>query len=59
MARWLNVSVKTLQRWGNEGLPIAYKNHKNRRYCTEDQYLKFIRKYKKKIEGDKDVTKVL
>lgn len=30
----LGVSVKTLQRWDNEGKLIAKRNPKNRRYYT-------------------------
>ncbi|PFY98495.1 MerR family transcriptional regulator, partial [Bacillus wiedmannii] len=34
----LNVSVKTLQRWDNQGVLPAYRNPKGRRYYTEEQY---------------------
>ncbi|MEB8932993.1 helix-turn-helix domain-containing protein, partial [Bacillus cereus] len=33
----LNVSVKTLQRWDNQGVLTAYRNPKGRRYYTEEQ----------------------
>ena len=36
-------SVKTLQRWDAEGTLIAFRNPKNRRYYTHDQYLEYIR----------------
>lgn len=42
MADRLNVSVATLQRWDREGILKAHRNPKNRRYYTEDQYLKYI-----------------
>ena len=42
MAEKLGVSVKTLQRWDREGLLIAKRNPKNRRYYTEEQYLNYI-----------------
>lgn len=34
------VSVKTLQRWDNDGKLVAHRNPKNRRYYTHDQYEK-------------------
>lgn len=37
-AEMINVSVKTLQRWDNDGTLVAYRNPKNRRYYTMDQY---------------------
>lgn len=43
MAQRLGVSVKTLQRWDNDGTLKAYRTPKNRRYYTEDQYLIYIR----------------
>ena len=39
MARKISVSVQTLQRWDNDGTLKAYRNPKNRRYYTEEQYL--------------------
>ncbi|MGG0299864.1 MerR family DNA-binding transcriptional regulator [Bacillus albus] len=38
----LNVSVKTLQRWDNQGLLTAYRNQKGRRYSTEEQYKEYM-----------------
>ncbi|WP_122901233.1 IS607 family transposase, partial [Acinetobacter sp. B51(2017)] len=35
-------SVKTLQRWDAEGILVAYRSPKNRRYYTHDQYLEYI-----------------
>ncbi|WP_153039057.1 MerR family transcriptional regulator, partial [Bacillus cereus] len=32
----LNVAVKTLQRWDNQGALTAYRNPKGRRYYTEE-----------------------
>lgn len=37
VAKRLNVSVKTLQRWDNNGKLVAYRNPSNRRYYTEEQ----------------------
>lgn len=38
----LNVSVKTLQRWDNQGVLPAYRNPKGRRYYTEEQYKEYM-----------------
>lgn len=38
LASMLNVSVKTLQRWDNDGTLKAYRNPKGRRYYTIEQY---------------------
>ena len=42
MAEWLNVTVKTLQIWDKKGTLKAYRTPTNRRYYTEEQYLKYI-----------------
>ncbi|WP_328284583.1 IS607 family transposase [Anoxybacillus sp. J5B_2022] len=41
-AEMLHVSVKTLQRWDNEGVLKAYRNPKGRRYYTEEQYREYM-----------------
>ena len=41
-AELINVSVKTLQRWDNEGVLKAYRNPKGRRYYTEKEYRKYM-----------------
>ena len=38
----LNVSVKTLRRWDNQGVLTAYRNPKGRRYYTEEQYKEYM-----------------
>lgn len=38
----INVSVKTLQRWDNDGVLTAYRNPKGRRYYTEEQYREYM-----------------
>ncbi|WP_242241634.1 helix-turn-helix domain-containing protein [Bacillus cereus group sp. BfR-BA-01309] len=38
----LNDSVKTLQRWDNQGVLPAYRNQKGRRYYTEEQYKEYM-----------------
>lgn len=43
-AKLVNRSVKTLQRWDKEGILVAKRNPKNRRYYSHDQYLQFIGK---------------
>lgn len=40
-SKLLNVSVKTLQRWDNNGILKAHRSPTNRRYYTYDQYLQF------------------
>lgn len=63
-----NVSVKTLQRWDNQGVLPAYRNPKGRRYYTEELVQDLIsiihvfscriyglRKYKKKMSEDEDL----
>ena len=42
MAKRLNVSVKTLQRWDREGILVAKRTPTDRRYYIEDQYLEYI-----------------
>lgn len=42
MAKRLNVSVKTLQRWDREGILVAKRTPTDRRYYTEEQYLEYI-----------------
>lgn len=46
-AELIGVSIKTLQRWDNEGILKAYRTPTNRRYYTYEQYLKY-----RGIEGD-------
>ena len=41
-ANLLGKSVRTLQRWDKEGILIAKRNPKDRRYYTHDQYLNYI-----------------
>lgn len=40
-AELINVSVKTLQRWDNEGTLKAFRTPTNRRYYTYEQYKEF------------------
>jgi len=40
-AKLLGVSVKTLQRWDNDGTLVAFRNPKNQRYYTDEQLSKF------------------
>lgn len=53
-SKLLNVSVKTLQRWDNDGILKAYRTPTNRRYYTYDQYLQF-----RGIKSDNDTRKVV
>jgi len=43
-AKKLGVSVKTLQRWDNEGVFIALRNPKNQRYYSEEQITNYLNK---------------
>lgn len=40
-AELLNISIRTLQRWDNEGKLKAFRTPTNRRYYTYEQYLKY------------------
>ncbi|MCI0936795.1 helix-turn-helix domain-containing protein [Clostridioides difficile] len=42
-AEKLGVSVKTLMRWDKDKKLVAFRTPTNRRYYTEEQYLKYIR----------------
>ena len=42
MAERIGVTVKTLQKWDNDGTLKAFRNPKNRRYYTEEQYRNYI-----------------
>ena len=41
-AKMINVSVRTLQRWDNEGILKAFRTLTDRRYYTHTQYLAYI-----------------
>lgn len=53
-SKLLNVSVKTLQRWDNDGILKAHRSPTNRRYYTYDQYLQF-----KGIKSKDDIRKTI
>ena len=53
-SKLLNVSVKTLQRWDNDGILKAHRSPTNRRYYTYDQYLQF-----KGIKKENDTRKTI
>ncbi|WP_155286311.1 IS607 family transposase [Lacticaseibacillus zhaodongensis] len=42
MAARIGVTVKTLQKWDKDGTLPAFRNPKNRRYYTEEQYRTYI-----------------
>lgn len=42
MAEKLGVTVRTLQKWDNQGILKANRIPTNRRYYTEEQYLHYI-----------------
>ena len=41
-AELIGVSVKTLQRWDNDGILVAKRNPKNRRYYTQEQLMEYL-----------------
>ncbi|MCB2289612.1 MerR family DNA-binding transcriptional regulator [Clostridium sp. CS001] len=43
-ADMIGISVKTLQRWDNDGKLIAIRNPSNRRYHTHNQYVEYMGK---------------
>ena len=46
-AEMLGVSVKTLQRWDNDGKLIANRTPTDRRYYTHKQYLDYVNESKR------------
>jgi len=54
-AEMIGVSVKTLQRWDNDGKFKAFRNPSNRRYYTHNQYVEYMGK----IIQDKDKRKTI
>lgn len=52
LAKLLNVSVKTLQRWDNDGILKAYRTPTDRRYYTQEQYLEFIKNTRQEKDGN-------
>lgn len=51
LAALLGVTVRTLQRWDNDGKLKAYRNPKNRRYYTHEQYEELMGIEKENKEG--------
>lgn len=47
MTEHLGTTVRTLQRWDNEGILKAQRTPTNRRYYIEEQYLDYIDRHKK------------
>lgn len=43
-AKLVGVTVKTLQRWDNDGKFKAHRTPTGRRYYTEEQYLEYKRR---------------
>ena len=54
-AEMVGVSVKTLQRWDNEGKLKAFRTPSNRRYYTHNQYVEYMGK----TVQDKDCRKTI
>ena len=54
-AEMIGVSVKTLQRWDNDGKLKAFRNPSDRRYYTHNQYVEYMGK----LVSDKDNRKTI
>ena len=55
-AKLINVSVRTLQRWDNEGILTAFRTPTNRRFYTHGQYLAYIGNSSKREETQRKVV---
>lgn len=55
-AKLVNVSVRTLQRWDNEGILAAFRSPTNRRYYTHTQYLEYVGNSSKQEENKRKVV---
>lgn len=53
MAKLLGISIKTLQRWDNEGLFKAHRTPKGHRYYTYQQYLDYSGQLPKESKSEK------
>ena len=53
-AEMLGVSVKTLQRWDNDGRLIANRTPTNRRFYTHEQYVEYMKKSNRATDNRKD-----
>ncbi|NHA71910.1 MerR family transcriptional regulator, partial [Helicobacter pylori] len=53
-ASMIGKSVRTLQRWDLEGVFVAHRNQKNRRFYTHDQYLGYLG-----IKASEDKAKIV
>lgn len=54
-AKLINVSVRTLQRWDNEGTFTTFRTPTNRRYYTHNQYLAYVGTSSKQEENKRKV----
>jgi len=52
-AHLVGVSVSTLQRWDNEGILIAGRNRKNRRYYTDEHLMKIKKHFEAKAKDNR------
>ena len=55
-AEMVGVSVKTLQRWDNEGKLKAFRTPSNRRYYTHNQYVEYMGKRILTFSCDSDIS---
>ena len=43
-AKLIGVHIKTLQKWDREGILIAHRTITNRRFYTQEQYDKYVKR---------------
>ena len=55
-AEMVGVSVKTLQRWDNEGKLKAFRTPSNRRYYTHNQYVEYMGERILTFSCDSDIS---
>lgn len=50
MAKYIGVSVRTLQNWDRSGVLVAHRTPKNRRFYTQDQLEAYLSQQPQKGE---------
>lgn len=52
MANKLNVSVRTLQAWDNNGVLVAKRSPTNRRFYTDEQLQEYLRNAERRSKDE-------
>lgn len=52
MANKLNVSVRTLQTWDNNGVLVAKRSPTNRRFYTDEQLQEYLRNAERRSKDE-------